>query len=266
MQLARILTATGPVAVRREGEEWVAVSDLFDPQRVDLGPRWPVADAHLLAPVTPRIVVGMAHNGSAADRDIPAQAFSKSARSVADPGAPIHVDPAVGTVVAEGEVAVVFARECRAVAAADVADVILGYTIGNDVTATDQIGADSLLLQVKNGDGFTPLGPWVETDLDPDALRIRLEVDGVSRVDTNSAGLARSVAEVVEYVTRWVTMGPGDVILTGAPQSATPVLPGEIVTVAIEGLGELRNPVRGPRPSPQHTGPDARIPSPGAGS
>lgn len=257
MQLARIQTEAGPAAVRREGEEWVAISDLFDRDRRDLGPRWPVADAVLLAPVAPRIIIGMAHNGSAADRDIPPQAFAKSARTATGPGAPIHVDPAIGTVVAEGEVAVVFARECRNVAAADIADVILGVTVGNDVTATDQIGADSLLLQVKNGDGFTPLGPWIETDLDPDDLRIQLTVDGAPRIDTRSSGLAGSVAEVVEYVTRWVTMGPGDVILTGAPQSATPVLPGESVTISIEGIGELTNPVHGPRPSPQHTVADA---------
>ncbi|WP_313543645.1 fumarylacetoacetate hydrolase family protein [Leifsonia aquatica] len=241
MRLARVRTHLGAVPVEWSDGEWHAIDDLFADAPRRIGERF-AADAPLAAPVEPRIVLGMAHNSGAADAELPPQAFAKSARTVVGPGDPIVLDPAVGAVVAEGELAVVVRRRARHLRAEDVAAHVLGFTIGNDVTAVDQIARDSLLLQAKNGDGFTPLGPWIETGLDPAGLGIRAEAGG--GVATGSVdGLARGVVELLVYLTGVLELGPGDVVLTGCPGTAVPIGAGDTARIRIDGLGELTNPV-----------------------
>jgi 2-keto-4-pentenoate hydratase/2-oxohepta-3-ene-1,7-dioic acid hydratase in catechol pathway len=103
------------------------------------------------------VVVGMAHNGSPAERSRPPQAFLKSARTITDPDTPIGLDDHLGQIHVETELAVVIRRTSHNLSAADVAAAILGYTIGNDITAVDQIPLDEVMTQAKNGDGFTPI-------------------------------------------------------------------------------------------------------------
>ena len=240
MRLARVRTDRGAVPAEWSGGEWHAIDDLFAEAPRRTGERF-AADAPLAAPVEPRIVLGMAHNSGPADAELPPQAFAKSARTVVGPGEPIVLDLAVGAVVAEGELAVVVRRSARHLRAEDVASHVLGFTIGNDVTAVDQLGRDSLLTQAKNGDGFTPLGPWIETDLDPEALGIRAEAG--DRVATGSVdGLARGVVELLVYLTGVLELGPGDVVLTGCPGTGVPIEAGDTARLRIDGLGELANP------------------------
>ncbi|WP_223357508.1 fumarylacetoacetate hydrolase family protein [Leifsonia sp. ZF2019] len=133
-------------------------------------------------------------------------------------------------------------RRARHLHADEVAAHVLGFTIGNDVTAVEQIARDSLLTQAKNGDGFTPLGPWIETDLDPAGLGIRAEAG--DRVATGSVdGLARGVVELLVHLTGVLELGPGDVVLTGCPGTGVPVAAGDTARIHIDGLGELANPV-----------------------
>jgi 2-keto-4-pentenoate hydratase/2-oxohepta-3-ene-1,7-dioic acid hydratase in catechol pathway len=120
----------------------------------------------------------MAHNGAPGDRELSMQAFAKSARTVVWPGKAIVVDEDLGRVNVEGELAVVVRRSCRHLEPEQVPDAILGYTIGNDVTAVDQVPRDDKMTQAKNGDGFTPLGPWIEADLDACAVPIAVRVNG----------------------------------------------------------------------------------------
>ena len=123
----------------------------------------------LLAPVEPRTVVGMAHNTGPADRALAPQAFLKPARSVIGPGEAVGVPAGVGRVDAEGELAVVVGRTSRDLTTGDALDAVFGYTVANDVTGRDLQRSDPLWTTAKGYDTFTPLGPWIETDLDAGA-------------------------------------------------------------------------------------------------
>lgn len=217
MRIARIATDHGPVPVVQQGLEWAEVADPFADNPVLTGPRYPVGSARLLAPVQPLVVLGMAHNGAHGDRDLPRQAFVKSPRTVIGPGDPIIVDDGLGQVNIEGELAVVIRRTSRHLSAEQVPDAILGYTIGNDVTAVEQIALDEKLTQAKHGDGFTPLGPWIETDLDAAAVPITVAVSGKPSAHATTAQLAWNITEQLVYLTAYLTLGPGDVVLTGPP-------------------------------------------------
>src|SRR5699024_4821230 len=134
------------------------------------------------------------------------------------------------------------------VAAARAHEVILGYTCANDVTARDQQQSDGQWTRGKGYDTFCPLGPWIVTDLDPNGLDVRTTLtheDGSSelRQDGNTSQFMHTVGEIVEYVSRVMTLLPGDVLLTGTPAGVGPMLPGDRVTVEIEGIGSLSNPV-----------------------
>ena len=114
----------------------------------------------------------------------------------------------LGQVNIEGELAVVIRRTCRHLAAEQVPAAILGYTIGNDVTAVDQIALDEKMTQAKNGDGFTPLGPWIETELDDGAVPITVRVNGGVVAEASTAQLAWNITEQLVYLTRYLTLGP----------------------------------------------------------
>ena len=166
MRIARIATPTGPHHVVQDTDRWSEIADPFAAQPRFTGNDYPVGTVRLLAPVQPLVVLGMAHNGPG-DRELPRQAFLKSPRTVVGPDDDILVDERLGQVNIEGELAVVIRRHAATSRRDEVPGAILGYTIGNDVTAVDQVALDEKMTQAKHGDGFTPIGPWIETDLDP---------------------------------------------------------------------------------------------------
>lgn len=247
MRLARIATAAGPVQVVQHDDVWVGIRDMFAAELEFTGESYPVGQVRFLCPVEPLVVLGMAHNGSADDRRIPPQAFFKSARTVVGPGAGIVLDSNIGAVNVEGELAVVIGKTARHLAPGESSAHILGYTIGNDVTSVDQIPLDDKLLQAKNGDGYTPLGPWIETRLDPSSLRITVLRDDVVVARSSTAELAWSIDEQLVHLSSHLELGPGDVLLTGAPGTFAHARPGESVEIHIEGIGSLRSPTRAGR-------------------
>ncbi|MGC1212916.1 MAG: fumarylacetoacetate hydrolase family protein [Micromonospora sp.] len=198
-------------------------------------------DVRLLAPVEPRTVVGMAHNTGSADRDLPPQAFLKPARSVVGPHEAIPLPAAIGRVDVEGELGVVIGRPARHLRPVDALDAVLGYTVANDVTARDLQQVDPLWTTAKGYDGFTPLGPWIEIDLDPSDAIVRMHVNGSPLAPGSTARLARDVTEILVYLTSFMTLGPGDVVLTGAPGEYAAIHPGDQVTVTVDGIGSLHN-------------------------
>lgn len=208
----------------------------------------PLRSVRLLAPVEPRLVIGMAHNGEPDDRRLPPGAFLKPPGSVIGPHDPIPLPPHLGRVDAEGEVAVVIGRTCRNLAVGDALDAVLGYTLGNDVTARDLQSADPL--QAKGHEGFTPLGPWIETDLDAGAVHLTVGIGGSSPLTGNTSRLARGVREILAHLTSFLTLHAGDVVLTGAPGTHGPLSPGRTVTISAPGLGALTNPVVAAPPAP----------------
>jgi 2-keto-4-pentenoate hydratase/2-oxohepta-3-ene-1,7-dioic acid hydratase in catechol pathway len=252
MRIARLAASDGPAAVIARDGAWHEVDDPFAPTPVATGRAWPLEGARLLAPVVPRVILGMAHNGTAADRALAPQAFHKTAHTLADPGGAIVLDAGIGPVHVEGELALVIGRTARRLHLEDALDHVLGATVADDVTAPDLIAADGLFLQGKNGDGWTPLGPWIETDVDVDAAGIVVEVDGIVAARGSTADLGWRAREVLVHVTAHLTLHPGDVVLTGSPGTAVAVEPGQHVRIRVAGIGDLANPVVAgpPRPGP----------------
>jgi 2-keto-4-pentenoate hydratase/2-oxohepta-3-ene-1,7-dioic acid hydratase in catechol pathway len=138
---------------------------------------------------------------------------------------------------------VVIARTMRDVDAEDALSYVLGYTMALDVTARDAQRSDLQWARAKSADGFCPVGPWLETDLDPADLSVRTFVNGELRQDGHTRDLIFSVPEVLAYVSSFITLQPGDLVLTGTPDGVGPLHPGDRVEVTIDAIGTLRNQV-----------------------
>ncbi len=243
-------------AGREEGGGAVAEIDghPFGTDEVKLtGASYPLADVRLLAPVLPSKVVAIGRNYADHARETgsepPAEPliFLKPSTAVIGPGDPI-VRPAQLSerVDFEGELAVVFGRLCRDVPAARVPEVIFGYTCANDVTARDLQVSDGQWARAKGFDTFCPLGPWIETGLDPADVELTTTVNGEVKQHARTSLLMHDITTLVSYVTAVMTLLPGDVLLTGTPAGIGPLVAGDQVTVQIEGIGSLTNPVTDP--------------------
>ena len=213
------------------------------------GRSWPLADTRLLAPILPSKVLAVGRNyaehAAELGNAVPTSPiiFLKPSTSVIGPNAAIALPPSSQRVDFEGELAVVIGRPCRDVRAENAASVILGYTVANDVTARDQQRADVQFTRGKSYDTFCPLGPWIETQLDPSDLAIRTELDGVTAQDGRTSDMVFTVGKIVEFVSEIMTLLPGDVVLTGTPAGVGPMVVGQTVSVTVEGIGTLTNPV-----------------------
>ena len=210
----------------------------------------PFDRAHLLAPVFPTKVVAVGKNyaehAEEMGSDVPESPiiFMKPATAVIGPGVPVVYPPDSENVHHEAELAVVIAAVARNVKAEDVQSVILGYTAANDVTARDLQRKDGQWTRGKGFDTFCPLGPAIETELDPlVGLSVECRVNGEIRQSGSTADMVFGVAELIEFITRVMTLLPGDVVLTGTPSGVGPVVPGDRMEVEIEGIGVLFNPV-----------------------
>jgi 2-keto-4-pentenoate hydratase/2-oxohepta-3-ene-1,7-dioic acid hydratase in catechol pathway len=135
----------------------------------------------------------------------------------------------------------VIGRICRDVPQEKAFDVVYGYTVVNDVTARDLQKADGQWSRAKGFDSFCPLGPWIETELDPGDLAISTSLNGEPRQDSRTSLMMYGVAELIAYVTSFTTLLPGDVIATGTPEGVGTMRPGDDVAVTVEGIGTLAN-------------------------
>ncbi len=225
---------------------------LFDP--TPTGEVLELSQVRLLAPVQPINVVCIGKNyadhvkemsgltGGPSESCVPT-VFLKPATSVVGPGEPVRLPAGVGRVDHEGELAVVMRSPARDLTPATALDHVWGYTAANDVTAREQQKSDAQWTRGKGHDTFCPLGPWIETDLDPGDLRVRCEVDEVLRQDGRTRDLIHDIPSVLAFITSFMTLLPGDVVLTGTPAGVGPLQPGETVSVQVEGVGTLVNPV-----------------------
>jgi 2-keto-4-pentenoate hydratase/2-oxohepta-3-ene-1,7-dioic acid hydratase in catechol pathway len=209
----------------------------------------PFEEARLLSPVFPTKVVCVGRNYAehAAERhaEVPMQPilFLKPSTAVIGPGAPIVIPAEATEVHHEAELAVVIGRVARKVRAEDASAYILGYTAANDVSARNLQAIDGQWTRAKGYDTFCPIGPAIETEVDPAGLRITCAVDGDLRQDGTTDDMVFGVAELLEFISGIMTLLPGDVILTGTPAGVGPIEPGDRVEVAIERIGVLTNPV-----------------------
>ena len=169
--------------------------------------------------------------------------FLKAPSAVIYDGEPIVIPPRTARVDHEAELAVVIGQRCSRVPRHAALDVVAGYTICNDVTARDFQKEDGVFTRAKGFDSFCPLGPVLARGLDPGNLGIRCLVNGVVRQDSRTEQLVFDVATLIAFVSDIMTLLPGDVISTGTPAGVGPLRPGDVVTVEIEGIGRLSNPV-----------------------
>lgn len=210
--------------------------------------------ARLLAPCLPGKVIGVGLNykDHAKERNKPLPIepllFLKPPSALLDPGEPILLPAGAGRIDHEAELAIVIGRTAKNVAVANAGQAILGYTCFNDVTARTLQDRDVQFTRAKGFDTFAPLGPWIETDLDPTNLAIEGKVNGEIRQSSRTRELIFPPAFLVSYVSRVMTLFPGDVIATGTPAGIGALADGDTVEITIEGIGTLANPVRSARP------------------
>ncbi|MGQ0668190.1 MAG: fumarylacetoacetate hydrolase family protein [Actinomycetota bacterium] len=232
-----------------EGDVVHMLQGTFFENPLPSGDEIPLDDVRLLAPMLPSKIVAVGKNypAHAAEfgQEVPDEPllFLKPSTAVIGPGDPIPLLPVSRRVDFEGELAVVIGRIARRVEAEDASKYILGYTCGNDVTLRDLQRMDDQWARAKGFDGSCPLGPWIETELDPNDTRIETRLNGEVRQSGRTADMVYGVATLVAYITEFMTLLPGDVIMTGTPEGVGKLSPGDRVEVAIEGIGTLANPV-----------------------
>lgn len=216
-----------------------------------LDERVAIADVKLLAPVIPRskvVCIGLNYSEHLHDMgDIGPKSplmFLKPNTAVVGPGDAIQLPPNVGKIVHEGELVVVIGKVAKQVKAADFAEYVFGYTVGNDVSARDLMATDGQWGRAKGFDTFAPIGPWIETELDPQNVEISTTVDGEPRRHGFTKDMLHSVAEIVEFASDVFTLLPGDIIMTGTPGGLGGFTAGQTVEITISGIGTLSNPAR----------------------
>lgn len=263
MQYCRFQTEDGPQYGElelRQGELWLARTIAPPPEdwsvvRLEKTiPAQPLANLQLLAPVTPSkiVCVGRNYRDHAAElgNDVPKEPllFFKPPSAIVGLGAAIQLPAASKRVDYEGELGVVMARTCHNLADdADVRPYIRGYVAVNDVTARDLQKTDNQWARAKGFDTFCPVGPYVSGGLDPAAgLTVVTRVNGQERQRGSTKDLIFDIAFLVRYISRIMTLEPGDLIATGTPAGVGPLENGHVVEVEVEGAGVLRNPVVAP--------------------
>jgi len=224
------------------------------------GERRELDGVRLLAPVIPRSkVVGIGRNYAAhaaeLGNEVPETplAFFKPNTSVIGPGDAIVYPSVTNSLGFEGELAVVIGRICKEVPVSRAAEVIFGYTIANDVTARDLQKSDGQWSRAKGSDTFCPIGPWITTHQTLEEvgnLRIRTTLDGELRQDGTTADMLIPVAELIAYISSFTTLLPGDLILTGTPEGVGLMMPGQEISIEIEGIGTLTNSVASSESAP----------------
>ncbi len=209
-----------------------------------------LSEVTLLPPCEPRLIACVGKNyaqhvremGGSSD-DLPPEPgiFLKGLNTLRGPGDDIPYPSWTDDLQYEGELAVVIARSMRDVAPEDALSYVLGFTCAVDVTARDKQRSDMQWFRAKSADGFCPVGPWLETDLEPGELRLRTLINGDTRQDASTSDMIFDVPNILSYLSRVVTLSPGDLVLTGTPDGVGRLSPGDRVEVVIDGIGTLEN-------------------------
>ncbi len=223
-------------------------SDLFGLYR-RLAAEWPLETVRLLAPAEPSKIICVGRNYVEHAREHGAEVpkipliFFKPPSAIIGPGDAIVLPPQSNQVEHEAELVVVIGKRGRNITAEAAHEYILGYTIGNDVTARDLQRTDGQWTRAKGFDTFCPFGPWIDTDFDPADALITCRVNGQLRQMASTRDMVFSIGTLIAYISSIMTLMPGDLIFTGTPAGVSPLHPGDVVEVEIAGLGVLRNPV-----------------------
>jgi len=210
----------------------------------------PYRSLKILSPAAPSKIVCLGRNYATHAQELQTGIpkipllFLKPPSSVIGPGQPIELPPESARIEHEAELAIIISKIAKRIEPEMVDDVIFGFTIANDVTARDLQSQDGQWTRSKGFDTFCPIGPWIETDIDPYDLLITCKVNGEVRQMGSTRDMNFSIPEIVSYVSSCMTLIPGDVILTGTPAGVGILNEGDTVSIAIDGIGELINPVK----------------------
>lgn len=254
MRIARFTTGDDPRygVIQGDGDDaWIAEvagDPLYTPVS-GTGSRVEMSDVRLLAPVIPRSkIVGIGRNYADHAKEMGNEPPSKPLMflvpntAVVGPDDPVVIPDLTQEVSYEAELAIVIGRMCKDVPQERALEVVFGYTCANDVTARDLQRGDGQWARAKGMDTFCPLGPWIETDLDVDDVRIVARRDGQVVQDGTTADMIFDVRQLIAACSAAFTLLPGDVILTGTPAGVGPVESGQRVDIEIEGIGTMSNP------------------------
>lgn len=207
----------------------------------------PVSGVRLLAPAEPSkmVAIGLNYRSHLGDREPPKvpEPFLKTPSSVIGPGDPIVLPAESNVVQEEAELAVVIGRRCRRAGRDEALSYVLGYTCANDVSEREWQSGDLQWWRAKSSDTFGPIGPVIVTGLDPSGLGIEARVNGKIVQQSTTADLLYDVPTIIEWVSRAMTLEPGDVILTGTPGTTATLSSGDTVEIELESIGVLSNPV-----------------------
>jgi len=210
----------------------------------------PLSEVKLLAPCAPGKIICVGRNYSEHAKELGSDVpkipliFLKPPSAVIAHGEPIVLPPQSQQVEHEAELVVVIGKRGRNITAEEAKSYILGYTIGNDVTARDLQKTDGQWTRAKGFDTFCPFGPWIDTDFDPSDALITCRVNGQMRQMASTRDMVFSVPTLIAYASSVMTLEPGDLLFTGTPAGVGALTTGDLVEVEIEGLGRLSNPVR----------------------
>ena len=245
------VSAAAPLYAILEGDELREISG--PPWATPVSPTsrsWKRGVARLIAPVEPGKVVCIGRNYAAhaaeLGNEVPKEPlmFLKPSTSIVGPEEPIVLTQYSQRVEHEGELAIVIGRRCSHLRdSEDALAYILGYTCLNDVTARDIQKSDVQFTRGKGFDTFCPVGPHIETQLDPANVLVETRVNGAVRQSGNTSLMIYPCAFLVRWISRMMTLYPGDVIATGTPAGVGPLVAGDVVEVSVAGIGVLRNPV-----------------------
>jgi 2-keto-4-pentenoate hydratase/2-oxohepta-3-ene-1,7-dioic acid hydratase in catechol pathway len=254
VRIARILFDGAPswAIFRGAGPVRLAAGDPFGPKGLELdGRELPTIEgASLLAPVLPRKIIGIARNYRKHAAELGQEVseeplfFLKAVTALLPPGGAIELPFDRGRVDYEGELGVVIGRGGRNIAPEQARLHVFGYTLVNDVTARALQKAQGHFTQCKGYDTFCPVGPWVETELDPERLRIQTRKNGQLVQDGLTSEMVHPIERLISHISTVMTLEPGDLIATGTPEGIGPLAAGDVVEVAIAEIGVLTNSVR----------------------
>ena len=252
MRLWRPRSEPGVVIERPDGRFHRLLSDpLVDPpDRWRLGPEVPTpAAGSLAAPGRPGKIVGVGRSYAAhareLDNPVPEEPllFLKAPSAVVGPGDLIRLPPESSRVEYEGEIAIVIGRRLSRAGVDEAQRAVLGATAANDVTARDLQGRDATFARAKSFDSFCPLGPAILIDPPLTRLEVATRLNGEERQRGRASELLWEIPEILAYISRMMTLEPGDLVLTGTPAGVGPLAPGDLVEVEVTGVGTLANPV-----------------------
>jgi len=242
--------AIAPSYAVLEGDTAWEIPGPFEGERNRTGRSWPIGEVRLLPPIVPTKVVCQGRNyiehAAELNNPVPKEPliFLKPPSSVIGPEEPILLPEISQRVDFEGEIAAVIGRRCSRLGESDdVAPYVLGYTGLNDVTARDLQKADARFTRAKGFDTFCPIGPAIETEFDLAGASVATYVNGARRQFGRTAEMIFSVDAIIRWISRIMTLVPGDVVATGTPAGVGPLADGDVVEVVVSGIGRLRNPV-----------------------